>query len=100
MLFEAFFGEDFCIVTDDIRLPLTVDFTCRSIGVFDSIGRKPDTLAEEMGQDVVGTDKLEAPVKRVEDVSFLIDKLIVRKGRFDVFKQLCNSGVGLLVILG
>ena len=51
-----------------------------------------------MGQDVVSTDELKTPIKRVEDVCFLVDKLIVCEGRFDVFKQLCDTGVGLLVV--
>lgn len=53
-----------------------------------------------MGQNVVRTNKLQPPIKRVEDVSFLIDKLLVRKWRLDIFKELRDAWVGLFVIFG
>ena len=53
-----------------------------------------------MGEDVVGTDELEAPVKRVENVGLLVNELIICEGGLDIFKQLCNTGVGLLVVFG
>ena len=57
-------------------------------------------MAEEMGEDVVGTDELEAPVKRVEDVGLLVNELIIRERGFDIFKQLCNTWIRLLMVLG
>ena len=53
-----------------------------------------------MGQNVVRTNKLQPPIKRVEDVSFLIDKLLVREWRFDILKKLRDAWVGLFMIFG
>ena len=53
-----------------------------------------------MGEDVLGTDELEAPVKRIENVGLLINELIIREGGLDILKQLCNTRIGLLVVLG
>ena len=43
-------------------------------------------MAEEMGEDVVGTDELQAPIKRVEDVSLLCYELVISKWRLDVLE--------------
>ena len=51
-----------------------------------------------MSQDVVGTDELKAPIKRVEDVCLLCYELVISEWRLDVLKQLAYSWIGLLVI--
>ena len=53
-----------------------------------------------MGQNVIRANKLQPPIKRVEDVSFLIDKLLVCKWRLDILKELRDAWVGLFMIFG
>ena len=79
MLFEALLREDLSIVPDDIWLSIHVEFTYGTIWTFHLVRCEQDSLAEEMGQNIVRTNKLKSPIKRVENIGFLIHKLVVRK---------------------
>ena len=79
MLFKAFFREDLSIVPDNIWLSIHVEFTDGTIWALHLVRCEQDPLAEEMGQNIVRTNKLKPPIKRVENIGFLIHKLVVRK---------------------
>ena len=79
MLFEALLREDLSIVPDDIWLSIHVEFTDGTIWALHLVRCEQDPLAEEMGQNIVRTNKLKPPIKRVENIGFLIHKLVVRK---------------------
>ena len=101
MLLQAPLQEHLCVVTDDIRLTLFVNWcNCLSAEVLDLIGAEKDTLAEEVGQDVKCADELHAPVESVKNVCLLGDKLLVCEGHSNVLKQLLYAWVSHLVVLG
>ena len=79
MLFEALFRKDLSIVSDDIWLAIHVEFTYGTIRALHLVRCEQDPLAEEMCQNIVRTNKLKPPIKRVENIGFLIHKLVVRK---------------------
>ena len=66
MLLEAAFKQDISVMSDDIRLALTIQWHHSGRGhVLDLIRAKQDSLAEEVAKDVVRADKLHAPIKSV-----------------------------------
>ena len=79
MLFEALFREYLSIVSDDIWLAIHVEFTYGTIRALHLVRCEQDPLTEEMCQNIVRTNKLKPPIKRVENIGFLIHKLVVRK---------------------
>ena len=79
MLFEALLREDLSIVPDDIWLTIHIEFTYGAIWALHLVRCEQDPLAEEVGQNIVRTNKLKPPIKRVENIGFLIHKLAVRK---------------------
>ena len=99
MLLQTFLRKDFSIVPDDIWLSIHVEFTYGTIWTFHLVRCEQDSLAEEMGQNIVRTNKLKPPIKRVENIGFLIHKLVVRKRRLDVLEELRDSWIGLLMVL-
>ena len=79
MLLEALLREDLSIVPDDIWLSIHVEFTYGTIWALHLIRCEQDPLAEEVGQNIVRTNKLKPPIERVENIGFLIHKLVVCK---------------------
>ena len=79
MLLEALLRENLSIVPDDIWLSINVEFTNGTIWALNLVRCEQDSLAEEVGQNIVRTNKLKPPIKRVENIGFLIHKLVVRK---------------------
>jgi hypothetical protein len=79
VLLEALLREDLSIVPDDIWLSINVEFTNNTIWALNLVRCEQDSLAEEVGQNIVRTNKLKPPIKRVENIGFLIHKLVVRK---------------------
>ena len=66
MLLEAAFKEDISVMADDVRLALAVQRHHSGRGhVLDLVRAEQDSLAEEVAEDVVSTDKLHAPFKSV-----------------------------------
>ena len=99
MLFEDTLKEDFGVMTDNIWLSLSVQLDdLAGGGIFDLVCGEKDTLAKEVGQNVVSRDKLHSPVKSVENVSFLGYKLLIREGHSDVLDQLLYTWVGHLMV--
>jgi hypothetical protein len=85
VLFEAPLEQNFCVMTDDIGLAVTVHSTDGPCAlILDLICRKKDSLAEKVGQHIKRANELHAPIKSVQYVSLLRDKLIVREGNANV----------------
>lgn len=100
MHFEAALEQDLSIVANDGRLALKVHrHKLLSSLVLDLISAEDDTLAVEVRQDIIRTNVLHAPVKRVEDIGFLRNELVVGEGHSDVLEQLLYARVGHLVVL-
>ena len=101
MHLEAALEQDLCVVADDRWLALEVyrHKLLRRL-VLDLVGAQDHTLAVEVRQDIISADILYAPVKRVENIGLLGDKLVVSKGHTDVLKQLLHAWVGHLVVFG
>ena len=100
MLLETLLGEDLGVVPYDVWLALNIDVLSGAVGILHLVRSEQDSLAEEVRQDIVGANELEAPIERVQDVCFLVDKLVVGEGRPDVLQELGDARVGLLVVLG
>ena len=100
MHFEAALEQDLSIVANDGRLALKV-YWHELLGclVLDLIGAEDDTLAVEVCQDIIRTNILHAPVKRVEDIGFLRHELVVSERHSDVLEQLLHARVSHLVVL-
>jgi hypothetical protein len=99
MLFQALARENLGIVLQDT---CRVSGGCaeRAICCLYFVCRKHDALAQEVRQDVVDTDELQSPLKRVQDVGFLRHELIVVIGDANEVKKLVNAGVCFLQIFG
>ena len=101
MHLEAALQKHISVVAEDGRLALEVDgLQGLLLLVLDLICAKDDTLAVEVRQDVIGANKLHAPVKTVQNVSLLGDELVICERNTDVFEELLDARVCHLVILG
>jgi len=99
MLLEALACEHLCVV---LQYASGVGSRCTKCTIcgLDLISREDDALAKEVRKNVVNTDELKAPVKRVQDVSLLRHKLIIVVGNTDEVEKLVDPRVGFLEILG
>jgi hypothetical protein len=66
----------------------------------DLVRSEHNALAEEMGEHVIDADELDLPLEGVQDVSLLVDELIIRVWDANKVEELINAWVGLFKILG
>ena len=87
MLLEAALEQDFRVVSDYVWLALCIQRThSLRAKIADLISAEKYSLAVKVRQDVIRADELHPPVKRVEDICLLSDKLIIGEGDADILE--------------
>lgn len=91
MLLQASLCEDFGVVLDRVGVVIKaigVDWSgllVWAVALY-AVRAQQDTLAPEVGKDVVCANKLETPVQGVQDVNLHVHELIVVERRLYVLK--------------
>jgi hypothetical protein len=99
VLLENFARKDFRIVLDNTCSVLS-RLTNRAISHIYGVRIKHDALAKEMCQHIVDADKLHVPLQQLQNVSLLLNKLVVGVGNSNEVEELIDAWVCFFKVLG